>query len=97
MFPLASLLTVAVFYNDRKVGRYTWPLIIFGLSTALYHNLLYYHWISEALSPCARGISCTSRQVQWFGFLTVPLLSLMGFASIACSQLIGSLSEKVQK
>lgn len=49
---------------------------------AVYHNLLYYHWIPESLAPCEQGISCTSRQIEWLGFVTIPLLSLTAFSLI---------------
>ena len=50
---------------------------------AIYHNLLYYDVISESITSCQLGISCTARQIEWLGFITIPLLSLTAFAVIS--------------
>jgi disulfide bond formation protein DsbB len=56
-----------------------------GLGLGLYHNLVYYGIISEALSPCTQGVPCSSRQIEWLGFITIPLMALAGFSGIlAC-------------
>ncbi len=80
MYSLVAILAVGILRNDRAVAFYALPLSLLGFATALYHNLLYYHWIPESLAPCAEGISCTSRQVEWLGFITIPLLALVAFA-----------------
>jgi disulfide bond formation protein DsbB len=49
---------------------------------AVYHNLLYYNIIPESAAPCVQGISCTTKFIQWFGFVTIPFLSLMSFTLI---------------
>lgn len=83
MYPLAVIATVALVTRDRRVGYYAWPLVLTGLAVAIYHNLLYYHVIPESIAPCAAGVSCTDRQIEWFGIVTIPLLSLCGFTLIA--------------
>lgn len=79
MYPLVLLLGVALLRGERKVLAYVWPLAGLGLAIAVYHNLLYYHVIPESLSPCVEGISCTTRQIEWFGFVTIPFLALTAF------------------
>jgi disulfide bond formation protein DsbB len=83
MSPLAVIATVGLASQDRNVARYMWPLAIVGLGVAIYHNLLYYHLIPESITPCAAGVSCTERQIEWLGFITIPLLSLTAFCMIA--------------
>ena len=82
MYPLTILLTLGILYRDSRVGRYAWPFVILGLAIAVYHNLLYYHVIPESLTPCTEGVPCTSRQLEWLGFITIPLMSLVGFSLI---------------
>jgi disulfide bond formation protein DsbB len=89
MYPLVLVLGVAWFAEDlAAIRRYGLPLALAGLATAAYHNLLYYGVIPESLSPCVQGISCTSRQLEWLGFVTIPLLALVAFASLVASLLI---------
>lgn len=82
MYPLAVIFTVGLVFNDRGVARYAWPLALVGVSIAIYHNLLYYDVITESIIPCALGVSCTDRQIEWFGYLTIPLMSLTAFVLI---------------
>jgi disulfide bond formation protein DsbB len=76
------MFTVGLAAGDRHVTRYAWPLALVGLAVAVYHNLLYYHLIPESITPCSTGVSCTDVQIQWFGFVTIPLLSLTAFCII---------------
>jgi disulfide bond formation protein DsbB len=82
MYPLVGIATVGLLARDRGVVSYLAPLIVVGLAVAVYHNLLYYHLIPESITPCAQGISCTDRQIEWLGFITIPLLSLSGFVAL---------------
>lgn len=85
MYPLLAILTVAIVRRDRAVAHYVLPLSIVGWGVALYHNLLYYKIIPENLAPCINGVSCTTKFFEWFGFITIPLLSLGAFTLIiAC-------------
>ena len=83
MYPLVATLAVGWLRGDRSGVAYSLPLSLSGLLIAIYHNLLYYHVIPESIAPCTQGISCTSRQIEWFGFVTIPLLSLVAFALIS--------------
>lgn len=82
MYPLVLLLPVGILTKDKKVGQYALPLALIGLGVAIYHCLLYYQLIPESLAPCIQGISCTTKYIEWFGFVTIPLLSLVSFLSI---------------
>lgn len=83
LYPLVFIFGTALWFNDSSYKRYAAPLIAVGLFIALYHNLLYYGFISEALTPCTEGVPCNSKQLELFGFVTIPLLSFLGFASLA--------------
>lgn len=87
LFPLVLILTVGILAKDNKLARYAGPFVLLGLLTALYHALLYYHVIPESISPCTQGASCTERQIEWFGFVSIPLLSLLAFSIIGISLL----------
>lgn len=87
MYPLVAILAVGIMLKDKKVHLYVLPLSIIGLFIALYHNLLYYHIIPESTDPCVTGVSCTIKLIEWFGFLTIPLLSLTSFIVITLSML----------
>lgn len=83
MYPLALLVPVALVANETSsFAKYIFALAVVGSTVAAYHNLLYYGVISENLSPCKEGISCTSRQLELSGFVSIPLLSLAAFLMV---------------
>ncbi len=82
LFPLVLILAIGLFPFDKKVVKYALPLAIAGWLTALYHTLLYAGIIPESLQPCSQGVSCTEEYIDLFGFLTIPMLSLLSFSTI---------------
>lgn len=82
MYPLVVIFGSALWNAEENYLNYSLPLSLVGLMFAVYHNLLYYRFISDSIVPCERGISCTAKQIEIFGFLTVPLMSLASFLLI---------------
>ena len=82
MFPLVLIMALGLFPFDPKVTRYALPLAVIGLGLAAFHVLLTMGIIPEALAPCRQGIPCKTIQIEWFGFVTIPLLSLFAFLTI---------------
>lgn len=82
MFPLVLLLPVGLFPFDPKVVRYALPLAVVGGAIAAYHQLLVLGIVPESASPCTRGVPCAEVQIEWLGFITIPLLAVAAFASI---------------
>ena len=83
MFPLAILLPMGLFPFDRKIIRYALPLALGGWLIALFHVLLVGGLIPESIRPCTQGVPCTEVQIEWLGFLTIPLLSFVAFSAIS--------------
>jgi len=83
MYPLVFIIATGIVTRDRRMRTYALPLCLAGLAFAVYHNLLYYGVVAESLSPCTQGASCTERQIEWFGFVTIPLMGLASFAAVA--------------
>lgn len=79
MYPLVLLFGIAIWKKDTTVWQYALPLSIIGTVIGVYHNLLYFNILPESVAPCVSGISCTTRFIEWFGFINIPLLSLVGF------------------
>lgn len=82
MYPLVVILAVGIWKKDKNIPFFVLPLSIIGTIISIYHNLLYYKIIPESLAPCTLGISCTTKQIEWFGFVTIPLMSLFAFIAI---------------
>ena len=82
MYPLVIILAIAIIYKDTKAYRYALPMVIIGGLISVYHNLLYYNILPESASPCQIGVSCTTHFIEYFGFVTIPFLSLCAFVLI---------------
>ncbi|MDD3618159.1 MAG: disulfide bond formation protein B [Desulfobulbaceae bacterium] len=82
LFPLVVILAAGLFPLDRRVVRYSLPLAVLGWLTAFYHNLLYAGIVPETIQPCARGVSCKEEYIDLFGFISIPMLSLLSFSTI---------------
>ena len=82
MFPLVLVLGAGLFPFDRRVVRYALPLAIAGWAVAVFHLLLMAGVVPENIRPCTQGVPCTDVQIEWFGFVTIPLLSLLAFTAI---------------
>lgn len=83
MYPLVVVIGVGIATRDPRMKLYALPICLIGLAVSIYHNLLYYGVIPESITPCTQGVSCTSRQIEWLGFITIPLLSLTAFVCVS--------------
>ncbi|KIC10979.1 hypothetical protein RA19_09660 [Leisingera sp. ANG-M1] len=82
MFPLALVLGIAAWANDKGVWKYGLALAGGGSAVALWHMALYSGLIPEKIRPCsASGPSCTDANMDVLG-LPIPLLSLAAFLAI---------------
>lgn len=82
MYPIVVISAVAILRDDRKGAAYILPLGVIGLAIAAYHNLLYYGVLPENIQPCTFGVSCTTKFIEWLGFITIPFLSFLSFAVV---------------
>jgi len=82
MFPMALILPFALFPFDRNVVRAVLPLAGIGGLLASAHVLLVAGIIPERIAPCQQGVPCSETVIEWFGFVTIPLLSLVAFTAI---------------
>jgi len=83
MFPLALILLIGLFPFDGSVVRYALPMALCGVVVALYHTLLQFGIIPESAAPCRQGVSCSDVSFALFGFVSIPMLSLVVFSVVA--------------
>ena len=95
LFPLVLILAAGLFPLDKNVVKYALPLAIAGGLTALYHTLLYSGIIPENIQPCSKGVSCTEKYIELFGFVSIPMLSFLAFSTLIALLLI--LKKRISK
>ena len=83
LFPLILIFAAGLFPTfDKSVIKFALPLAIAGGLTAFYHTLLYAGIIPESIQPCSKGVSCTEKYIELFGFVSIPMLSFVAFSTI---------------
>jgi disulfide bond formation protein DsbB len=94
MYPLVLIIGTGIVLRDKRIKIYAMPLALAGLALAVYHNLLYYGFIPDSITPCTEGVPCKAVQIEWLGFITIPLMGLGAFVSLALCLLLYRPKEK---
>ena len=83
MYTLPLYFGIALFKNQKQVVLYTLPATILGFLIGTFQYLkTYIPWLDE-VHTCQMGVSCTTKYINWFGFVTIPFLSLVAFFIIS--------------
>lgn len=88
MYPLVFIIAVEILRKDKLIHFYTLPLAVAGFLTGLYQNLLVWNIIPEKAAPCVVGVPCTTKYIDYLGFITIPFLSMAAFLFIIIAMLI---------
>jgi disulfide bond formation protein DsbB len=79
MYPLFLLTGLSLIGNEKFPKKYILVLTIPGMFVAFYHYLVQSFGLFKEFLSCAPSIPCDVIDVQYFGFITLPLLSLVSF------------------
>jgi len=82
MYPLVIVLGIASYRDDRRISYYVLPLSVLGGSISLYHYLEQKVPGFGSALLCQVGIPCNVQYINWWGFITIPLLALTAFVLI---------------
>jgi disulfide bond formation protein DsbB len=82
IFSQVVLFGMAYIKKDKRVARYSFPLLVTGFFITLYHLFIYY--FSESAVPCdPSGISCSQRLIDELGgYISFPVLALTTFIAL---------------
>lgn len=90
LYPQVILLGIAAFKNDRHILPYTLTLSVIGLIFAIYQYLMQLFPVTfEGITLCGAGPSCADMHINLLGFITLPLISIVGFAALVILQSLG--------
>lgn len=84
MYPLVLISIIALYKKDNNVIKYIIPMSIIGGLIAAYHYLLQIGIITTNL-PCSTvgySASCTEFFILEYGYITIPMMSLVAFLMI---------------
>jgi disulfide bond formation protein DsbB len=93
MYPLAVLLLIAAVRRDHGVRIYAVTLASVGALISAYHYLI--EWRpSLGSGACDITAPCTVPWFRQFGFMSLPLMALCGFAAIISLLIIGDVASQ---
>ena len=84
MYPIAILLIVALATRSRIEPKYIVTLAAIGVPLSIYHYQL--QLFPEQGQICSGVISCTDKNVDEFGIVSIPFMAGAGFISILLLQ-----------
>jgi disulfide bond formation protein DsbB len=82
MYPLAIMLGIAFYQNDRGIVKYALPLSIIGMMISGYHIALQKIPYLQQFEMCKSGVPCSKDYINWLGFITIPILAFTAFTII---------------
>jgi disulfide bond formation protein DsbB len=80
MYPQAIILGIATFTSDVRVKKYSIGLSIVGALIAIYHVML--QTFPDKLHCSDKIANCAFVQFKYFGYVTIPVMSLSAFLLI---------------
>jgi disulfide bond formation protein DsbB len=84
MYPLALILVIAAVRRDHGAAFvYGLPLAVIGALFSTYHVYVEINPDAEAGFCQAGGVSCATKWIDVLGYVTIPVLALTAFVSIA--------------
>ena len=81
MYPLAIILLVGAIRRDRGAAYYALAFPVIGLIIGGYHKYIEIHPEDE-LAGCKIGAPCSTKWIEEFGWVTIPVLAMSAFAAI---------------
>jgi disulfide bond formation protein DsbB len=92
MYPLVIIIAVNILRNDKGFEAYVLPFSIMGAIMSGYHYLLQKtDLFTEPV--CLSGIPCSGDYLNWYGVVTIPLLTLVSFIVITIMALLSDMGE----
>jgi disulfide bond formation protein DsbB len=81
MYPLSIVTLLAALADERRVARYLLPLPLVGAGVSVYH-LLIENGVVKQSQICLLSApgGCATKWIEEFGYVTIPVLALTGFA-----------------
>lgn len=88
MYPIVLIGIIALIQKNARIALTTAAFSLIGGCIALYHYGIQKLPALQESAPTCGGVSCTGQYINYFGFVTIPLLSFVAFAFIFIASLV---------
>ena len=79
IFSVLLVLTVGIVRRDINVKYYAAPMVVLGLISASYQQLVHWGIIGSSSTICSESFICTTKFFDLFGFISQATLCLVAF------------------
>lgn len=83
MYPLVIVLLVGAILKDRRAFWYAIPFPLIGMLISAYHVYIEVNPESESQGCKTSGAPCSTKWIDEFGYMTIPVLAGSAFVLIA--------------
>lgn len=83
MYPLVVVLLVGAILKDRRAFWYAIPLPVIGMLISAYHVYIEVNPEAESQGCLTSGAPCSTKWIDEFGYMTIPVLAGSAFVLIA--------------
>ena len=82
LYPMVLISVIGIWKKDARFVDYILPLALIGIALETYHYTLQ-KFLTAPIIACGGPVPCNEVQVEYFGFISIPLLGLFAFLLIA--------------
>jgi len=80
MYPITAITLVGIIKQDEYLPNYVLPLSLIGICISIFHILIQNGIIVQS-SGCTT-VLCSIKYINWFGFISIPVLAGTAFLLI---------------
>lgn len=94
MYPLIVIAGIGFYKRDSTLHHYVLPFGVIGTFVALIHYIHQKTSLFASTIQCSQGIPCSGEYINWFGFMTIPLLSFIAFLLITILSILSKQTDQ---
>lgn len=93
MYPLTLLIAASIYKKQKDFFDYVLPMALIGSVISIYHYGIQFLNFS-AICGVTNAASCSERSSMYFGYITIPLMALTAFVSVAICMYLKKMHNK---
>jgi disulfide bond formation protein DsbB len=95
LYPMVVISAVGIRKKDQSFTDYILPLSLAGIGLTTYNYAIQKFGVKQVLECATDVVPCSEVQVEYFGFVTIPLLGLIAFIGVTVLCVLNKEVEKL--
>lgn len=94
MYPILIITGAVLSLKEKLSYKIILALALPGMLIALYHYFMQKTGIGSEFANCTAGVSCSTIEVEYLGFITLPLMSFFAFLALALVSILYAYAQR---